>query len=149
MGADRRTGGDTARHAVRSFRWWKVEDLKRISRRPRATSRADDRHAILRAGIPVPLQTMEEATTKKAAKVEQRFMLEVTAPVEVNGDVIMPAGTPVRSFSRASPSAVSSTKTCPWQWPICDRPHAGRRPSDRGLNCCRSRTGPVNACRAR
>ncbi len=38
---------------------------------------------------------MEEITTKKkAAKVGQRFMLEVAAPVEVNGVVVVPAGTP-------------------------------------------------------
>ncbi|PHR18685.1 MAG: hypothetical protein COA41_09630 [Sphingopyxis sp.] len=38
---------------------------------------------------------MEEITTKKkAAKVGQRFMLEVSAPVEVNGVTVIPAGTP-------------------------------------------------------
>jgi hypothetical protein len=38
---------------------------------------------------------MEEITTeKKAAKVGQRFMLEVAAPVEINGAVVIPAGTP-------------------------------------------------------
>lgn len=38
---------------------------------------------------------MEEITTqKKAAKVGQRFLLEVAAPVEVNGVVVIPAGTP-------------------------------------------------------
>lgn len=52
-------------------------------------------NAVLRAGTPIQLQMMEEVTTKKkAAKVGQRFMLEVTAPVEVNGVVVIPAGTP-------------------------------------------------------
>lgn len=52
-------------------------------------------NAVLRAGTPVQLQMMEEITTKKkAAKVGQRFMLEVTASVEVNGVVVVPAGTP-------------------------------------------------------
>ncbi|MAC11695.1 MAG: hypothetical protein CMN74_05615 [Sphingorhabdus sp.] len=38
---------------------------------------------------------MEEVTTKKkAAKVGQRFQLEVASPVEVNGAVVIPAGTP-------------------------------------------------------
>ncbi|NBB26276.1 hypothetical protein GVM20_14175 [Porphyrobacter sp. SLTP] len=38
---------------------------------------------------------MEEITTeKKAAKVGQRFMLEVAEPVEVNGVEVVPAGTP-------------------------------------------------------
>lgn len=52
-------------------------------------------NAVLRAGTPIQLQMMEEITTKKkAAKVGQRFLLEVTAPVEVNGVTVIPAGTP-------------------------------------------------------
>lgn len=52
-------------------------------------------NAVLRAGTPVALSMMEEITTKKkAAKVGQRFMLEVSAPVEVNGVTVIPAGTP-------------------------------------------------------
>lgn len=52
-------------------------------------------NAILRAGTPVALRLMEEITTKKkSAKVGQRFMLEVAAPVEVNGVQVIPAGTP-------------------------------------------------------
>ena len=52
-------------------------------------------NAVLRAGAPVALRLMEEITTeKKSARVGQRFMLEVAAPVEVNGVVVIPAGTP-------------------------------------------------------
>jgi len=52
-------------------------------------------NAVPRPGTPVPPTTMEENTTKKkAAKVGQRFMLEVSAPVEVNGVTVIPAGTP-------------------------------------------------------
>lgn len=52
-------------------------------------------NAILRAGAPVHLRLLEEITTKKkAAKVGQRFQLEVATPVEVNGVVVIPAGTP-------------------------------------------------------
>ncbi|WP_339827128.1 hypothetical protein [uncultured Parasphingorhabdus sp.] len=52
-------------------------------------------NAVLRAGTPVSFSMMEEITTKKkAAKVGQRFMLEVSAPVEVNGVTVVPAGTP-------------------------------------------------------
>lgn len=52
-------------------------------------------NAVLRAGTPVALSLMEEITTKgKVAKVGQRFMLEVSAPVEVNGVTVIPAGTP-------------------------------------------------------
>lgn len=52
-------------------------------------------NAVLRAGTAVQFRLMEEITTqKKAAKVGQRFLLEVAAPVEVNGVVVIPAGTP-------------------------------------------------------
>lgn len=52
-------------------------------------------HAVLRAGSPIALTMAEEITTKKkAAKVGQRFQLEVSAPVEVNGVVVIPVGTP-------------------------------------------------------
>ena len=52
-------------------------------------------NAVLRAGTPIQLRLLEEITTqKKAAKVGQRFMLEVAAPVEVNGVIVVPAGTP-------------------------------------------------------
>jgi hypothetical protein len=52
-------------------------------------------NAVLRAGTAVQLRLMEEVTTKKkAARVGQRFMLEVAAPVEVNGVVVIPSGTP-------------------------------------------------------
>lgn len=55
----------------------------------------DTTNAVLRAGTPVALSLMEEITTKgKVAKVGQRFMLEVSAPVEVNGVTVIPAGTP-------------------------------------------------------
>lgn len=52
-------------------------------------------NAVLRAGTPVVLRLMEEVTTKKkAAKVGQRFMLEVAEPVVVNSMTVIPAGTP-------------------------------------------------------
>ena len=52
-------------------------------------------NAVLRAGTPVVLRMMEEVTTKKkAAKVGQRFMMEVAEPVEVGGKVVVPSGTP-------------------------------------------------------
>lgn len=52
-------------------------------------------NAVLRAGTSVPLKLMEEVTTKKkAARVGQRFRLETTAPVEVNGVTVVPVGTP-------------------------------------------------------
>jgi hypothetical protein len=52
-------------------------------------------NAVLRAGTPVVLRMMEEITTKKkAAKVGQRFMMEVAEPVVVNSMIVIPAGTP-------------------------------------------------------
>lgn len=52
-------------------------------------------NAVLRAGTPIALRMMEEVTTKKkAAKVGQRFQLEVAAPVEINGVAVIPTGSP-------------------------------------------------------
>lgn len=62
---------------------------------PQSIAPVATQNAVLRAGAPVQLRMMEEITTKKkAAKVGQRFLMEVTAPVEVNGVVVIPAGTP-------------------------------------------------------
>lgn len=52
-------------------------------------------NAMLRAGTPVALRLMEEITTKKkAARVGQRFMMEVAENVQVNGVTVIPVGTP-------------------------------------------------------
>lgn len=52
-------------------------------------------NAVLRAGTPVSFKLLEEVTTKnKAARVGQRINLEVAAPVEVEGQTVIPAGTP-------------------------------------------------------
>jgi hypothetical protein len=52
-------------------------------------------NATLRAGTPIALSLMEEITTeKKSARVGQRFMLEVAAPIEINGVAVIPSGTP-------------------------------------------------------
>jgi len=62
---------------------------------PQAIAPVATSNAVLRAGTPIQLRMMEEITTeKKAAKVGQRFMLEVAEAVEVNGVVVIPAGTP-------------------------------------------------------
>lgn len=62
---------------------------------PQAIAPVATTNAVLRAGTPIQLRLMEEITTqKKAARVGQRFMLEVAAPVEVNGVVVVPSGTP-------------------------------------------------------
>lgn len=52
-------------------------------------------NAMLRAGTPVVLRMMEEITTKKkAARVGQRFLMEVAEPVVVNSVTVIPVGTP-------------------------------------------------------
>ena len=62
---------------------------------PPPIAQAPTANAVLRAGTPVQLRFMETITTKKkAARVGQRVQLEVAAPVEVNGVVVIPAGTP-------------------------------------------------------
>lgn len=51
--------------------------------------------AVLRAGTPVSFKLLEEVTTKnKSARIGQRINLEVAAPVEVEGQTVIPAGTP-------------------------------------------------------
>jgi len=60
-----------------------------------AIAEAPTKNAMLRAGSPVVLRLMEEITTKKkAARVGQRFMMEVAEPVIVNGVTVVPSGTP-------------------------------------------------------
>jgi hypothetical protein len=50
---------------------------------------------VLRSGTEVPLNIREELTTeKKNLRVGQRFQMEVAAPIELNGIVVIPAGTP-------------------------------------------------------
>ncbi|MGX7953568.1 hypothetical protein ACWPM1_13525 [Tsuneonella sp. HG249] len=52
-------------------------------------------NAVLRAGAPIALRMLEEVTTKeKKARVGQRFRMEVASPVEYNGMVVIPAGSP-------------------------------------------------------
>lgn len=51
--------------------------------------------AVLRSGTSVPLRTVEALTTKgKKLKVGQRFNLEVSEPVMVNGQTVIPSGSP-------------------------------------------------------
>ena len=62
---------------------------------PTAITEVVTANAVLRAGTPVALRLMEEITTKKkAARVGQRFMMEVSEPVIVNGVTVLPSGTP-------------------------------------------------------
>lgn len=50
---------------------------------------------ILRSGVEIPLFVREELTTeKKKLRVGQRFQMEVASAVEMNGVIVIPAGTP-------------------------------------------------------
>lgn len=52
--------------------------------------------SILRAGTEVPLTVSEQLTTKgKKLKPGQRFMMATAAPVEINGQIVIPVGSPV------------------------------------------------------
>lgn len=52
-------------------------------------------NAVLRAGTPISLRILEEVTTKeKKARVGQRVKMEVASAVEINGVVVIPAGSP-------------------------------------------------------
>ena len=52
-------------------------------------------NAILRTGTEVPLRLLEELTTaKKKLRVGQRFRMETSEPVLVNGVTVIPVGTP-------------------------------------------------------
>lgn len=60
-----------------------------------ATLRPASGENVLRSGTPVPLKMAEMLTTKgKKLKVGQRFNMEVAQAVEVNGVVVIPAGSP-------------------------------------------------------
>lgn len=56
---------------------------------------APSTNATLRAGTTVTWRLIEEITTKKkAARVGQRFIMEVAENVHVNGITVIPVGTP-------------------------------------------------------
>src|SRR3990167_9847912 len=65
---------------------------------PAPISAAVSTNAYLRAGTPITLRILEEVTTrKKRARVGQRVRMEVAAPVEVNGVIVIPAGSPAEA----------------------------------------------------
>lgn len=50
---------------------------------------------VLRAGTPIALKMSEELTTqKKKLRTGHRFQMEVAEPVTINGQVVIPAGSP-------------------------------------------------------
>lgn len=56
---------------------------------------ANNNNAILRVGTEVPLRLLEELTTGgKKLRVGQRFRMETSAPVMVQGVVVIPTGSP-------------------------------------------------------
>jgi hypothetical protein len=51
--------------------------------------------SVLRAGLPIPLKTSEPLTTEgKKLRVGQRLQLEVAEAVMLNGQIVIPAGSP-------------------------------------------------------
>lgn len=51
--------------------------------------------SVLRAGASVPVRTLTELTTKgKRLRVGERFNIEVSEPVSLNGHLVIPAGSP-------------------------------------------------------
>ena len=51
--------------------------------------------SVLRSGTEIPLTVREELTTeKKKLRVGQRFQMEVATPIDLNGTIVIPAGTP-------------------------------------------------------
>jgi hypothetical protein len=52
-------------------------------------------HAVLRTGTELPVRLLEEITTQgKQLRVGNRFRMETSEPVVVNGFTVIPAGTP-------------------------------------------------------
>lgn len=50
---------------------------------------------VLRAGTPIPMRTMVDLTTKgKKLRVGDRIQLEVAEPIRLNGQIVIPAGSP-------------------------------------------------------
>lgn len=61
----------------------------------RAILLSDPTPNVLRAGTPIALKMSEGLTTeKKKLRTGQRFQMEVAEPVLVNGQVVIPAGSP-------------------------------------------------------
>lgn len=66
-----------------------------VSAAPAAIAAPATGNAILRVGTEVPLRLSEELTTKgKKLRVGQRFRLETSAPVVVQGVTVIPTGSP-------------------------------------------------------
>ena len=60
-----------------------------------AIQAAPTTNAVLRVGTEVPLRLLEELTTKgKKLRVGQRFRMETSEPVMVQGAVVIPVGSP-------------------------------------------------------
>lgn len=62
---------------------------------PSAIAAPSTDNAVLRVGTEVPLRLLEELTTKgKKLRVGQRFRMETSEPVVVQGAVVIPVGSP-------------------------------------------------------
>lgn len=68
-----------------------------LSAPPATAAIAPSGDNILRAGTSVSVRLLEELTTeRKAARVGQRFRMEIAEPLMLNGKVVVPSGSPVQ-----------------------------------------------------
>lgn len=68
-----------------------------LSATPATAAIAPSGDNILRAGTSVSVRLLEELTTeRKAARVGQRFRMEIAEPLMLNGKVVVPSGSPVQ-----------------------------------------------------
>lgn len=68
-----------------------------LSAQPATAAIAPSGDNILRAGTSVSVRLLEELTTeRKAARVGQRFRMEIAEPLMLNGKVVIPSGSPVQ-----------------------------------------------------
>ena len=69
----------------------------KLSAEPLTAAIAPSVDNILRAGTGVSVRLLEELTTeRKAARVGQRFRMEVAEPLMWNGKIVIPSGSPVQ-----------------------------------------------------
>lgn len=105
-------------------------------------------NAVPRAGTPVALRILEEVTTKeRKARVGQRMRMEVASPVEYNGVVVIPAGSP------AEAEITSVRNKGMWASPAtsrrarCGRGSTAARSASRARSTTRASPAPAPCCR--
>lgn len=68
-----------------------------LAAQPPVAAIAPSKDNILRAGTGVSVRLLEELTTeRKVARVGQRFRMEIAEPLMLNGNIVIPSGSPVQ-----------------------------------------------------